>query len=378
MTAYNSVTDMLVRTLPSGQDRPIRLERENLRIGQIQPIPTRSENSVHQMTTANSILIEALTQIAGSNDSERIAEIARSAAGRILSPDAIALAQASGDVFTVDERDHPQSEIRTRRINRLFLSGGQAEERDHSGSLVSLLPSKLYGSQGGLQADYPAPLRVEIDAAKALARAASVAIIRCVDLSDLSERNAKLELERDDVRHRLKNAYASAIGLAALSLPKEHSADFAGRLRTLVKVHEFLDQECTTGDAVHLADLVEAVLSPYREGSAPRILISGPDTVVSATTAAALGLLANELATNALKHGSLSVACGQIAIQWTCAGGELAFWWREMGGPRIEDEPAPSQGSKLIRRIIEGQLRGKMSQRLTPTGLYFSAVLPFA
>jgi len=209
-----------------------------------------------------------------------------------------------------------------------------------------------------------------------LARAGSVAIVRCVDLSQLFENNARLELERDDVCHRLKNAYTSAIGLAALSLPKEHSADFAQRLRTLVKVHELLDQGCPGSGPVHLGDLVAAVLSPYREGPEPRVVMSGPDTIINATTAAAFTMFANELATNALKHGALSVPSGRIAVEWTCGDGELGFWWREIGGPRIEDDPGQNQGSKLIRRIIERQLRGKMSQRLTPTGLFFSAVLP--
>jgi two-component sensor histidine kinase len=86
----------------------------------------------------------------------------------------------------------------------------------------------------------------------------------------------------------------------------------------------------------------------------------------------------NELATNALKHGSLSVVEGQILVQWSMCDGELGLWWRESGGPKVHESPDLNQGSKLIRAIVEGQLRGKMLHRFTSTGLLFSAVVPIA
>gem|GEM_PF-5914925 len=123
------------------------------------------------MATTNSILIEALTQIAGSNDSERIAEIARLAAQRILSSDAIALAQASGDVFWSHDPGQQKHTAQFRGTERLSLIGGPSkgsgEEWGYAGGAIAAPSAGHSGSSGHFQTEYPTPLMVEINAAKA-------------------------------------------------------------------------------------------------------------------------------------------------------------------------------------------------------------------
>jgi two-component sensor histidine kinase len=164
--------------------------------------------------------------------------------------------------------------------------------------------------------------------------------------------------------------------LANLSLPKEHSTDFAARLRTLAEVHRFLDDEGGMTPGFPLHELLAAVLSPYQDPGSPRIIVEGPEIEVAASFAAALGLIANELATNALKHGALSVGSGQIIVQWTCCDGEIGLWWREVGGPKKDGSTEANEGSKLMRLLVERQLRGKMVHNVTGSGLHFAVLFP--
>lgn len=341
------------------------------------------------------ILVEALAQIAASNDSDQITEIARNAARRILSVRTIEMIQAGGEVG-VPGWSLSSYMLVTNAVTSPMLDATEVSLRAGAAAQAMdvTVPEDTIGRCPKSAHQLPTPIRgfstgyrddderrndtIEIIAAQTLASAAKAAIARCVNLAALARASARLELERDDVRHRLKNVYASAIGLARLSLPKEHSNEFAGRLRTLAEVHHLLDGEIDGEFGIPLGEVLTAVLSPYQDATLPRVMVEGPAVEVSSNMAAALGLLANELATNALKYGSLSVSSGQILVQWTSSDGELGFSWREIGGPPVDCGATPNQGSKLMRMIIEGQLHGKMAQRLTPSGLLFSALMPIA
>ncbi len=335
------------------------------------------------------ILVEALAEIAASNDSNQIAEIARNAARRILSAEAIEMIRAKAGII---------SDVPASPIARLALSiqsdpastpiviSAMADGARTSGCSLSrsagsiLVPKIIRPMIDGVSAfssdEALTDARGEIAAAQTLARAASAAISRCVDLGELMDASAHVRLERDEARHRLKNVYASAIGLANLSLPAEHSKEFSQRLRTLAEVHDFLDGEDQGEPGFSLRELLAGVLFPYHKEGVPRILVEGPEINVSSTVALALGLLANELATNALKYGSLSVGTGRILIRWTCSNGEFSLWWVEVDGPQADGTASPNQGSKLLRKIVKSQLRGTMEHSVTRSGLRFSVLFP--
>ncbi|GEM_PF-1224589 len=348
------------------------------------------ENLVSNMPQLYPILVEALTQIAASNDSDQISEIARNAARRILSAEAIALLQSEAGMIADVQQP---SRITTART---YLPDPAAKLISVSAIGEDVRPedcalSRFSGSVQRLSRSLHSPIEEvfefssedtlpdtlgEIVAAQTLARAASAAISRCVDLGEQIQASALVRLERDEVRHRLKNVYASAIGLANLSLPREQSKEFAQRLRTLAEVHDFLDNEGRDNPGIPLRELIAGVLSPYHDPDKPRILAEGPEIEISYTIAVALGLVANELATNALKHGSLSIGSGKVQIQWTRRDGEIGLWWTEVDGPEVDCDATASQGSKLMRMIVESQLRGTMDHAVTRSGLNFSLVFP--
>jgi two-component sensor histidine kinase len=78
----------------------------------------------------------------------------------------------------------------------------------------------------------------------------------------------------------------------------------------------------------------------------------------------------HELATNAVKYGSLSVPTGRVAITWIRApDGYLILRWTESGGPSTKNPTHRGFGTFVIERIIREQLRGEMNLDWRAEGL---------
>jgi CheY-like chemotaxis protein len=114
--------------------------------------------------------------------------------------------------------------------------------------------------------------------------------------------------------------------------------------------------------------LVSEELAPYRRAG-DRIQFSGPDISLQPATAQGLALALHELATNAAKHGALSLPAGKITLEWQLQGDALALQWVEIGGPTIAQPSSRSFGLKVIAASIEQQLGGKVIFEWAPKGL---------
>ena len=68
--------------------------------------------------------------------------------------------------------------------------------------------------------------------------------------------------------------------------------------------------------------------------------MSGPPVECSGSEGTALGLVLNELATNALKYGALSTRSGKVEVSWRVEGDHLILEWRESDGHILMTGPA--------------------------------------
>ena len=87
----------------------------------------------------------------------------------------------------------------------------------------------------------------------------------------------------------------------------------------------------------------------------------------------ALALVLHELATNAVKHGALSIREGRIWIGWKIDeksdGIRLRLHWKERDGPRVEPPAARGFGTTLIRYVTMGELGEPAELTFAPEGL---------
>jgi two-component sensor histidine kinase len=197
-------------------------------------------------------------------------------------------------------------------------------------------------------------------------------------IEDVTERRRtehERELRFGELQHRVKNLLAMAQALARQTRAEGRSAEeyrdaFLGRLEALAHAHELA--LAAEGGGVDLAELVRGILEPYA-GPEAGVVEAGPPVTLGMRRAQALALVLHELATNALKHGALSVPEGQVRIGWEVTEDEgvrrLRLRWEERDGPQVRPPATRGFGTDLIEAAATGELSGRAELTFTPGGL---------
>ena len=167
-----------------------------------------------------------------------------------------------------------------------------------------------------------------------------------------------------ELQHRIKNILAMVSAIASQTLRGDDLPtardNFTARLRALSEAHNLLTD--TRWTDASLRGVLEASLAPHRPGD--RLSITGDDHRLNPRMALSLALAVNELATNAVKYGALSVDDGRVQIDWSVvtdtAGGEpeLVWRWQEFGGPTVVVPARRGFGSVLIERVLAADFGG--------------------
>lgn len=203
---------------------------------------------------------------------------------------------------------------------------------------------------------------------------------------DISERKAGEERQRlllRELNHRVKNTLATVQALATQTVrhaarPAEFLAAFNGRLQALGAAHSLLSDREWRG--IGIAELVRREVQPFDDIQRPRIAISGRDALLTPDQALGLGLVLHELASNALKYGSLSVPDGRVEIGWRFEGRgarrRIVLTWREHGGPPVAAPARQGFGSILIRRSLAKVLDSEVTHDFLPEGVAARISMP--
>lgn len=161
------------------------------------------------------------------------------------------------------------------------------------------------------------------------------------------------EILNGELSHRMKNTLSvvQAIAMQTLSsqIDRGSMEAFGNRLRALAAAHDVLLTRSWT--AAEIADVVQATLASF---PADRVRVNGPGLPIGARTAMSLSLLIHELATNAVKHGALSVPAGHVVIDWAINEGQLEMRWVERGGPPAIAPTRRGFGSRIINMGLTG------------------------
>src|SRR5262245_13165621 len=199
---------------------------------------------------------------------------------------------------------------------------------------------------------------------------------------DITDRKRAEKLQRvltDELAHRVKNTLATVQAIANQSLvraksPPDFVSSFTGRIQALAKAHTLLTRGKMQG-----ADVMELVSEQVLIGAPndTRISYSGPLLVLDAQAAVHLALVLHELATNARKHGALSVPTGRLAVTWQVRtnGGSLLLSWKESNGPKVSAPSAHGFGRTLTEQTVRAH-GGEASVDYRTDGLTCEIKLP--
>lgn len=203
---------------------------------------------------------------------------------------------------------------------------------------------------------------------------------------DISERRRAEEQQRILLRemdHRVKNLFALASGVVALSTRSATSVEalsssVRARLSALAQAHALTlpvmtDAGLRVEQSTTLHALIHTILAPY-EGQTvddkARVTISGSDIPIAGGSLTSLALLLHEFATNAAKYGALSTPTGHIDIECHEDGARFILAWNERNGPPVEHQAdREGFGTKLALSTVQGQLGGEISRDWKPAGL---------
>ena len=201
------------------------------------------------------------------------------------------------------------------------------------------------------------------------------------DVTDLRDAERRIELLLMEVNHRSKNLLSVVQSMARRTAST--SDDFIPRLEqriaALAANQDVLVQR--NWSAVPLRELIDAQLL-FLEQAESQTEIIGPDVVIQSNTAEALSMALHELATNAEKYGAYSVPNGLVKISWDVGGtgvdSEFVLRWTESGGPPVPQNGQPGFGTRIIRDVPSGRLRGEVETEYAPQGFRFTLRCPAA
>jgi two-component system CheB/CheR fusion protein len=270
---------------------------------------------------------------------------------------------------------------------RLFEGAKELAPEDQPLQRVRRTGEAILGWQGRLQTSSGRSAYVMISATPLFADDGQLrgAIAAIVDVSEHKQAEEHQQMLLDELQHRVKNILATVHSLVIRMAKTTRSVGafldaFVSRIAAMSRVHDLLVESSWRGAS--LKSLAAAALEPYMSTEAANVRLSGPDITLAADTAATMGMVLNELATNAAKYGALSTPGGKVDVAWeTLRNDDLPrvhLNWTERDGPAVDPGSASGFGTSFITRSVEYELNGTAALELAPTGLRCTIEFPLA
>jgi two-component sensor histidine kinase len=223
----------------------------------------------------------------------------------------------------------------------------------------------------------------DVDFLQNYANLLSSAIERVNAQAQLAEAAQHEKVLRHELQHRISNMLATIRAVARRTRVRSQSLDdfaksFDDRLAAIARTHALLSPAETS--AVAMRKLLLQELSAHGAIEGENLTESGPELLISARQAQALSMAFHELATNAVKHGALSVDNGRIGVSWNTevsrAENQLRIRWRETGVTIEGEPPRRGFGSDILEKSIPHLLHGIFERTFHRDGIECVIVLP--
>ena len=186
------------------------------------------------------------------------------------------------------------------------------------------------------------------------------------------------------LRHQTRNTLAMVRDVMRRSAEtsasvEEYAAHLEGRMDAVFRIQTTIANRPLDGVSLHtlLADELMGNAIDGRE----RLAIDGPDILLQPGAASTLALAFHELATNAIKFGTLGIPEGRLDVTWSVGSGYdgepwLTLDWVETGGSMPASPIRRGFGAEVIERAVPYQLDGSGVLDFTPAGLRCTIHLP--
>jgi two-component sensor histidine kinase len=211
-----------------------------------------------------------------------------------------------------------------------------------------------------------------------------------IELLEANARSARLaqEIETmrinlDEIQHRMKNMVAIIHSISHQTMrlattKSDFDEKFSTRLSAFCRSLDLLVGNDWSGVGIH--ELARAQLATFGALDKTQISIEGAELTLTPEAAHTIGLALHELATNAIKYGSLTVSSGRVAVKWEIEQGDLPqrfrMSWRESGGPLVAEPKRQGFGRRLIQQLAALDLAGRTTHEFLPKGVVWTLDIP--
>ena len=89
-------------------------------------------------------------------------------------------------------------------------------------------------------------------------------------------------------------------------------------------------------------------------------------------------MVIHELATNAVKHGSLSIEKGRVVVETEIlkGGDAVKLTWTESNGPQVVNVQDSGTGTSLLEGLVDHEMNGTIVMEFSETGLVCQIEVP--
>jgi two-component sensor histidine kinase len=190
----------------------------------------------------------------------------------------------------------------------------------------------------------------------------------------VAERTHELSLSILEAHHRIKNnlqAVADVLTLCLLdnaeTFPRKVLEDSVSRVQTIALVHEFLSQDADIR-LVNVREVLDRLITlavTAHEGQSPHLKVATDfnDVWLPSRQTTALALVANELISNALKHGLRGREGGRLEVRLQRENSHVSLRVRDNGAglpPDFDVVAHAHVGLRVTRRLVERDLSGQL------------------
>jgi PAS domain S-box-containing protein len=254
------------------------------------------------------------------------------------------------------DRQSEEREIlsRLRRGERIDHFETVRQRKDGNLVVVSLTVSPVKNSEG------------KIIGASKIAR----------DITQQKRSQDQIAMLAREAEHRSKNLLATVQAIVKMSnadKPEELKEAIEGRIQALANVVSLFAKNRWLG--AELSTIASHELAPYSGKEGSRARLAGPAVILEPDVAQALAIILHELATNAAKYGALSLANGQIDLEWQHEDGRLTLGWKETGGPAPKEPSRAGFGRRVIAQSV-ARLKGETHFDWREEGLICEITFP--
>lgn len=200
---------------------------------------------------------------------------------------------------------------------------------------------------------------------------------------DRDKAEEQLRVVMNELAHRSKNLMAiiqATIRQSArdATTVNELKEVIIGRIGGLGRSIDLLTR--TNWNNISLEELVKYHLKNFTNSDS-QLTVRGKPVLLKSDAVQNLGLALHELATNAVKYGSLSTPKGSVEICWQTVPGtdeseQFTISWTEKGGPPSAPPETSSFGTQITTTHMEASFGGNVEVEYLPDGLRWTLKAP--